>query len=220
MTKACPDRRYQFRELGIVPYRKILLALKCQIVHEKSGRQVKPTSVGYLIWSKFPVKVYFDRPPETAGDSASLRRFQQWVKAVLQAIQEWRLYLPLVAVDKLELADIIIKRSPPPMGTIVNPETSKLEITRARSAQTQYKFYSKDNKLYHRMTVLISPGLSESSILSAARHELGHALGIWGHSLLETDALYFSQVRNTPPISVRDINTLKKVYQQPTRLGW
>ncbi|XTZ12993.1 MAG: peptidase, partial [cyanobacterium endosymbiont of Rhopalodia inflata] len=36
----------------------------------------------------------------------------------------------------------------------------------------------------------------------------------------ETDALYFSQVRSLSPISVRDVNTLKKIYQQPTRLGW
>jgi predicted Zn-dependent protease len=32
--------------------------------------------------------------------------------------------------------------------------------------------------------------------------------------------MYFSQVREPPPISARDINTLKRIYQQPTRLGW
>ncbi len=48
---------------------------------------------------------------------------------------------------------------------------------------------------------------------------LGHALGIWGHSQLETDALYFSQVRKPAFISVRDVNTLKKVYEQSTALG-
>ena len=36
----------------------------------------------------------------------------------------------------------------------------------------------------------------------------------------ETDVLYFSQVRNPPAISARDVNTLKRVYEQPTRLGW
>ncbi|MFN4955672.1 MAG: peptidase, partial [Aphanizomenon sp.] len=32
--------------------------------------------------------------------------------------------------------------------------------------------------------------------------------------------MYFSQVRNPPFISVRDVNTLKRVYEQPTGLGW
>jgi hypothetical protein len=32
--------------------------------------------------------------------------------------------------------------------------------------------------------------------------------------------MYFAQTRDIPPISSRDINTLKKVYQQPTQLGW
>jgi hypothetical protein len=35
-----------------------------------------------------------------------------------------------------------------------------------------------------------------------------------------TDVMYFAQTRDIPPISSRDINTLKKVYQQPTQLGW
>jgi hypothetical protein len=32
--------------------------------------------------------------------------------------------------------------------------------------------------------------------------------------------MYFAQTRDIPPIYSRDINTLKKVYQQPTKLGW
>ena len=71
-----------------------------------------------------------------------------------------------------------------------------------------------------RMTVRVSPSFAGESLLATIRHELGHALGIWGHSPEESDALYFSQVREPPPISSRDINTLKKIYQQPTKLGW
>jgi predicted Zn-dependent protease len=56
-------------------------------------------------------------------------------------------------------------------------------------------------------------------IASAARHEFGHALGIWGHSPQPEDVMYYSQVQSPPNISPRDINTLKKIYQQTTRLG-
>jgi predicted Zn-dependent protease len=70
------------------------------------------------------------------------------------------------------------------------------------------------------LTIQLSPDQSDRYTLATARHELGHALGIWGHSPLETDAMYFSQVRDSPEISIRDVNTLKHIYEQPTRLGW
>lgn len=185
--------------------------------------EVKPTPVGYLVWSEFPIQVYIQRPTNPRDSSASTLRFHKWVDAVLQAVQEWDVYLPLVEVEEPELADIVIERSRPPLGLTINRETGEFKIARASSAQTRYKFYLQQDNLpvlSHRMTIQIGPGQSDESILAATRHELGHALGIWGHSPLETDALYFSQVRNPPPISPRDINTLKKVYQQPTRLGW
>ncbi|MDY6897650.1 MAG: peptidase, partial [Cyanobacteriota bacterium] len=68
--------------------------------------------------------------------------------------------------------------------------------------------------------ILLSPSQTGKYLLAASRHELGHALGIWGHSKDKGDALYFSQVRNPPLVSARDVNTLKKIYQQSTSLGW
>lgn len=182
--------------------------------------EIQSTLDGYLIWSEFPIKVYFDRPLNPDDPAATTRRFNQWVTAIETAINEWNTYLPIKEISQPETADIIIERTDPPLGTTIDPETGKLQIPRARTAQTRYEFYLKNEHLLHKMTIQISPRLSELSSLSAARHELGHALGIWGHSQQETDALYFSQVANSPQISPRDINTLKKIYEQPTRLGW
>jgi len=172
--------------------------------------QVTPTKVGYLVWSQFPVRVYVEPPEAVSG-----KQSEAWVSAILQAVQEWNTYLPMDVVEKPEVADITIVRKAPPL------QTSPNKILRARSAQTTYEFYiSKNNLFSHRFTILLSPSQIGNYLTAATRHELGHALGIWGHSPLQSDALYFSQVRNPQPISSRDVNTLKRVYEQPTSLGW
>ncbi len=184
--------------------------------------QIQTTDVGYLVWTKFPLKIYLEQP-DSLDNSASNLRFQQWVTAIREAIDEWNNYLPLVEIDSPELADIIVTRSQVDRDIQLDPETGLYKIPRAITAQTTYEFYlSSDTPavLRHRMKVQISPDIGKNATLATARHELGHAMGIWGHSDRKTDALYFSQVSDPPPISPRDLNTLKKIYQQPTRLGW
>lgn len=183
-------------------------------------QQIQPSVAGYLVWSEFPIKIHFDRPDNPNDTAATTRRFNQWVNAVETSISEWNNYLPMTEVSQRELADIIIERIDPPIDAQIDPETGNLKIPRAKTAQIRYEFYIKDNKLLHKMIIQISPRLGPLATLSAARHELGHGLGIWGHSLQENDVLYFSQVSSSIPISARDINTLKKIYEQPTRLGW
>lgn len=188
--------------------------------------EIKLTPVGYLVWSYFPVTIYVERPKEPNESSASNQRFQKWVDAVLQAVREWNIYLPLQVVTQREGADILILRERPPVQASLDRETGKFNIPRARSAQTRYEFYLRQTDkaqqaiLSQRLTIQLSPHQTDHYTLATARHELGHALGLWGHSALETDIMYFSQVRHSPPISVRDINTLKRIYQQPTRVGW
>jgi len=172
--------------------------------------QITTTEVGYLLWSQFPVKVHIKRPQTINQEQA-----QAWVNNVLQTVQEWNNYLPLIVVEQPEIADITIERKTPPLEL-----SRENKIPRARSALTRYELYISNHVLLHRFTILLSPSQTGDYLLAASRHELGHALGIWGHSSLQTDALYFSQVRNPPPISPRDVNTLKRVYEQPTSLGW
>jgi predicted Zn-dependent protease len=186
--------------------------------------EIETNLVGSLIWSTFPIKVYIEKPTTPLDTSKfSDYRFAKWVEVVQEAITAWTPYLPLTEVETPENADIIINRKYPPVRARINPETGLYDLPRANSAQTRYKFYfSKDEPrlLLHRMTIDVSPDQTDDYILAATRHEIGHALGIWGHSDLETDVMYFSQVRQSPNISPRDVNTLQKIYQQPTRLGW
>ena len=181
--------------------------------------QIQPTEVGYLVWSEWPVQVYIE--PASDGIAPWQRQQSQtWVEAVTQAVADWQPYVPLVITDQPEAAQISIWRRTPAL------QRQNIQDFRSRSAETRYTLYIQQfqdgsaAKLTHRCSVTIRPSQTSDYIRAAARHELGHALGIWGHSPEETDALYYAQVRNPASISVRDINTLKQVYQQPTRLGW
>lgn len=189
--------------------------------NEDYFEQIEPTPLGYLVWSKFPVKVYVEQP-QVIEDTAANKRFRDWALTVKKAIAEWNEYFPLQETTERESADIVVLRSQPEREITLNPDTGLYNIPRAIAAQTNYAFYPAKNPatIALRMTVQLSDRFMGKSLLATVRHELGHALGIWGHSPNESDALYFSQVSQPPPISARDLNTLKKIYQQPTRLGW
>lgn len=181
---------------------------------------IQPTPVGYLIWSAFPVQIYI-QPAEVDSTGS-----QQWYEAVREAMQEWSNYLPLAEAVDSSTADIQILRMAPALQLVpaATPDQPLVDrLPRVRSAETRYEIFLRQGNpatLAHRFTIQLTLNQTADYTQATARHEIGHALGIWGHSPLPTDALYFSQVRQAPAISARDLNTLKRIYQQPTRLGW
>ena len=46
-------------------------------------------------------------------------------------------------------------------------------------------------------------------------HEMGHALGFWGHSPDPADIMYYQVTGKTPRLSERDRSTLRKLYSRP-----
>lgn len=177
--------------------------------------------VGALIWYDFPVKVYIQSPSSDLSASG-LQAFQQWQTAVKEAMALWHPFIPMKEVYRQEEADIIITRQPPAIKAEINPETGLYNLPRNPAATTRVSFYfSEDNPpiLKHKMAIEVSPHQTLDYLISNISHEMGHALGIWGHSDNPNDIMYYAHTRDIPTISSRDINTLKRVYQQPTRLG-
>jgi predicted Zn-dependent protease len=182
--------------------------------------EIQTTQVEYLIWSQFPVRIHIAATTSEPGDGNSRHQNQRtWYQAVVAAIEEWQPYFPLTLVETPENADIRIWNRRPPLKL-----DEQGRLLRARAGQVKYKLYlqSTENSciLSHRFDIFLNPNQAPSYLRATIRHELGHALGIWGHSSVKTDTMYFSQVQNSSPISERDINTLRRIYQQPTRLGW
>lgn len=183
--------------------------------------EIEPHLVGYLIWTQFPVKVYLDSPKKDLPES-SYQRYLQWRQAAQSAIASWQPYIPLEIVPKEDEADILIYRRLPPLRGRVNPETGLFDLPRITAATTRIQFYLSDSQprtLHHKMIIEVSPNQSYDYFVSNIIHELGHAIGIWGHSLSTEDVMYYSLNRDIPSISSRDLNTLIKIYQQSTRLN-
>jgi predicted Zn-dependent protease len=168
--------------------------------------RLQTTPVGALLWTRFPISVRID----LGGTTDS--RATAWQQAVTQAISDWSTLLSLTQTT--ETADITIRRASLPLRRL-----SDGKLAPVRFADTRFEFYNQDGILRHRMVITLSPNQADRSLLSGARHELGHALGIWGHSDRPTDVMYSSQVAQPPQISDRDRATLRKVYGQSTRLG-
>lgn len=185
-------------------------------------QEIQPHLAGYLIWSNFPVKVYIQTPDNNLSP-AGLAQFQQWQKAVRISIESWNPYLPLMEVENSDNADILIYRRQPQIKPEINPETGLYNLPRAKAATTTVKFYLTQTppiQLRHTMSIEVNPHQTFDYLVTNITHELGHSIGIWGHSLNRNDVMYHSHSREIPAISPQDINTLKKIYQQPTRLGW
>jgi predicted Zn-dependent protease len=201
--------------------------------------RIQPSRWGYLIWSQFPITVYIEpisspnllaqnqSPPE---QSAQAQRQITWYQTVLAALDAWQPYLPLTVVDDAETANIIIRRSAPALQR--NEDGS---LGRARSAETRYQISLAQASpppnsplpnsppqafLAQQFTILLSDRQAPTYLQNTACHEIGHALGLWGHSLDPADVMYGVQTHQPAAISDRDVNTLKRLYQQPTRLGW
>jgi tetratricopeptide (TPR) repeat protein len=56
--------------------------------------------------------------------------------------------------------------------------------------------------------------LPDSNIKWIALHEIGHALGIKGHSLSRSDIMYADVQLKSPKLSLRDINTIRELYNR------
>jgi len=181
-----------------------------------------PTSSDYVSsllgvrrWPKsmMPIKVYVRPNPQLQEmqkifSEVVTSSLDQWCKASGSAIS-YRI------VDRVELANLICDYTDRP--DLVRPDH---DLGSEGAADTQVRL--KDNTLeWADITCLVcdepgAPPRDRAMLNKLCLHEIGHALGMRGHSPSNRDTMFFNS--SVPTVSdkltQRDKNTIRKIYQK------
>lgn len=193
-----------------------VLEIKSQIMREFYGNYITNAvyGSGILRWDirSFPLKVYFENPNDVPA---------YYVDNINKALSIWTKstnFVKFTKVNDKAKADVVITFKDIPQNScstgrcsfaaaVTEPEISGQKLLK-RMNMTFYKTNPYNKKF------------SESEILNTALHELGHTLGIMGHSNNPRD-LMFAQKDNggyftslpTPDFTRNDLNTLVLLYR-------
>lgn len=175
------------------------------------GSRLAISSAGFPVVQRWCVWV---QPAESAEPN---RWESRWFGAVDRALDEWSAVLPIIRVNDPERAHVRVERRRPPRrrladGWRASNGRSLLQILEVQRQEVW--------RLEPQVTVMVSPELRSESQQATALHELGHAFGLWAHSLVPSDAM--APVQGASPVlklSPRDQLTLEWMRLQPTRFG-
>ena len=175
------------------------------------GSRLAISSSGYPVVQRWCVWV---QPAESAEPN---RWESRWFGAVDRALDEWSAVLPIIRVNDPERAHVRVERRRPPRrrladGWRASNGRSLLQILEVQRQEVW--------RLEPQVTVMVSPELRSESQQATALHELGHAFGLWAHSLVPSDAM--APIQGASPVlklSPRDQLTLEWMRLQPTRFG-
>jgi predicted Zn-dependent protease len=175
--------------------------------------RLRPTALGWPILKHWCVWV----EPPTNGQLSD-RWQQRWREAVDQALGQWAGLLPLQRVDRAEAAQILLlrRRTPRQLGA-----DGRLRASHGRALLSLRQVdRGQGLRLEPLVHVALSPDQRAEALQATALHELGHGLGLWGHSESNDDVM---AARPGPKpilrLSERDRATLAWLYSQSTRFG-
>ena len=175
------------------------------------GSRLAISSSGFPVLQRWCVWV---QPAESAEPN---RWESRWFGAVDRALDQWSAVLPIIRVNDPERAHVRVERRRPPRRRLADGwrASNGRSLLQILEVQRQGVW-----RLEPQVTVIVSPELRSESQQATALHELGHAFGLWAHSLVPSDAM--APVQGASPVlklSPRDQLTLEWMRLQPTRVG-
>lgn len=165
---------------------------------------------GAFRWAResLPLKVYITNGAGVPGFRPAYRQilidaFNEWSQ-VSQGKIAWQL------VSSVHEADIACTFRGTPRSNDDGVEGGRTSTTIVTDRQGREFIESARMEL---LTRLHGVSIDDSEFRKAALHEVGHALGLQGHSSTRTDIMYFAVANSQRPyLQSRDINTLLKLY--------
>jgi len=153
-------------------------------------------------FDKMPIRIYTDEIP--VPDALK----KQYMSVLNEVISNWEEVsdgkIQFSQISKKENADIRLSWSNKLPSYPRNP-IGEAVLVRTKSFYVEIKIGLRDSTT----ASLLRPKTAKSILL----HELGHAIGLWGHSHHPQDVMHYAATALYP--SKRDINTLLKVYSTP-----
>lgn len=151
-------------------------------------------------WESFPINVYIE--PKGQKGSAKLA-FEQWQSKSSNLVR-------FNYVSSPEKAQIVVK-----FNNSLGIVSSEKE---AFTAGLSKPFYEGDYIKKSEINILATNPktnlpLDDNTIYATALHEIGHSLGLQGHSPNENDVMFASSKEPRMNLSQRDLNTLNLFYK-------
>jgi predicted Zn-dependent protease len=188
-----------------------------QSVHGPDYLDALVTQRGVGRWSRssFPLKIYIEKSDNVPGvpeDSTQMLEdsFDAWNKASGGM-------LPIQQVPKAKQADITIQWTNNPSKVSAHDGVHLEQgITRVMAYQSPGSMI---NTIKSATIILLTVSrdtgqpLPADELRAVCLHEVGHALGLGGHSANSADTMYFSSsARQLPALSHRDKTTISRLY--------
>lgn len=176
---------------------------------------------------RFPLRVFVETPeiPDDLQNEFHPVSPGIYVRAVKRALRTWEEALPEIVsferVDDRERADLHVQLRGE-VGPTPDPEMQVLGVTPLLSAcrigrERQARFESRFE--VHRLTVYLADHfglLTADQVERIALHELGHVLGMRGHSPIPADVMYeAARDRHVDRLSAEDVHSFRLLYALP-----
>lgn len=176
-----------------------------------------PMDKGIIRWDseKFPLKI-------AVIDNSGIEIPAYYNEEIYKAFNQWEIstqFLKFATTQNQKDANIIVKIKPLP-NDVCQGDTCRYVVG---YTTPDYK-----GQILNKMTIILyskDPNgnfFSDKELYNTILHEIGHALGIMGHSYSSDDLMYMSSENNTfyspyhssfQYLSSKDINTIKLLYK-------